>query len=266
MKSAACIVIPVHSKEPSQHEKISFTQCFRIFCRHDIFVVAPEGLDLDEYRQLVPEFNVKFIHPKWQASKYQYNQLKLSKFFYDLFLDYHFLLTYELDSFVFRDELLHWCEKGYDYIGAPWFSGFHDPGDEIIGVGNSGFSLRNVSVARKAVSKIYLDDDDVPRRQPAVLRAAKYLWFRSMNLVWSNYSIYRLGVQGEDLFFCRTVPRTNPNFRIAPVDQSISFAFETRPELLFAKNNYRLPMGCHAWPRHNLEFWKPHIEAFGYKL
>ena len=31
-------------------------------------------------------------------------------------------------------------------------------------------------------------------------------------------------------------------------------------------NQDRLPFGCHAWFRYDLEFWRPHIEAFGHDL
>ena len=30
------------------------------------------------------------------------------------------MLIYQLDAYVFKDELLNWANKGYDYIGAPW--------------------------------------------------------------------------------------------------------------------------------------------------
>lgn len=260
------VVIPVHSNAPSLFERISFDQCFRIFNNRDIFLVAPQGLDVSEYRRLQPQLQVKFIHPKWQASKYMYNQLKLSTFFYNLFSGYRFLLTYELDCFAFRDDLDNWCAKDYDYIGAPWFNGFHDAGDEIIGVGNSGFSLRKISTIKKVLRRVYLDDDAVPKQQHALHKAVKYSWLKLMNSFGGNYSIKRLGVQGEDLFFCRTVPRTNPGFNIAPAKDAAAFSFETRPELLFNMNDGGLPTGCHAWWRYNLAFWKPHIEAFGYKL
>ena len=70
----------------------------------------------------------------------------LSSEFYRRFSKFEYILIYQLDAFVFKDQLNYWCKKGYDYIGAPWFEGFHltKTGVNIIGVGNGGFSLRRV--------------------------------------------------------------------------------------------------------------------------
>jgi hypothetical protein len=43
----------------------------------------------------------------------------LSIDFYKRFRDYKFILIYQLDAYVFRDELEYWCEQDYDFIGAP---------------------------------------------------------------------------------------------------------------------------------------------------
>ena len=47
---------------------------------------------------------------------------------------------------------------------------------------------------------------------------------------------------------------------------AIPFAFEAKPKYLYKINQNKLPMGCHAWYRYNLEFWRPFIEGFGYKF
>lgn len=267
MKSTVCVVIPVHKHKPSGYERISFEQCFRILGQHDIVVLSPQGLDLSEYKAVVPNFNVRFINPQWQSSLLNYNKLKLSRYFYRLFQQYQFLLTYELDAFVFRDELEYWCNKGYDYIGAPWFVGHDKPGEELSGVGNSGFSLRRVAAVKPLLQKMYLHSNlFVKQETKPVLDAVKQAALRLLSLGRENYSIQRFPSLFEDHFLCEVAAKKNPAFQIAPVQEAIGFAFETRPELLYQMNRQQLPMGCHAWWRYNLDFWKPHIEAFGYKL
>lgn len=44
----------------------------------------------------------------------------LTKEFYLRFRQWEYLLIYQLDAYVFQDELMDWCNKGYDYIGAPF--------------------------------------------------------------------------------------------------------------------------------------------------
>jgi hypothetical protein len=36
----------------------------------------------------------------------------LSASFYERFLDTKYILIYQLDAFVFKDELQEWCDKG----------------------------------------------------------------------------------------------------------------------------------------------------------
>src|SRR5687767_8481944 len=128
------VVIPVHTPKPSPYELISFRQCFSVLKRHAIRVIAPKGLSLEKYRQVVPDFEVVTIDPKWQSSVAQYNRLKISRFFYRIFDSYDYLLTYELDAFVFKDELNHWCQQGYDYMGAPWWENYttSNPGNKLL--------------------------------------------------------------------------------------------------------------------------------------
>ena len=104
MKNSVVIVIPIHSECPSEFELISFQQCYKILYNYSIKIIAPQGLNLKEYRKYVPNIDVLYIPPKWQSSIEMYNKLKLSKYFYSLFKEFNFLLTYELDAFVFKDD------------------------------------------------------------------------------------------------------------------------------------------------------------------
>jgi hypothetical protein len=264
----AIVVIPVHKDVPTAYELISFQQCFRILGNHPVVVVAPQHIKLNAYQDVVPHFKTILIHPKWMSGVLNYNKLKLSQFFYSLFKDYDYLLTYELDAFVFRDNLLEWCDKGYDYVGAPWFEGFAEPTYKLAGVGNSGFSLRKISSITYALKKIHYNDPaaihkDIVKKFRGSLRQFVY---QLRNRFAENISIQNARELNEDIVICKTIPSQIAEFNIAPVKEAIEFSFEVRPDYLFQINYNRLPMGCHAWWRYNLNFWKPHIEKFGYHL
>ncbi|MDF7810192.1 DUF5672 family protein [Hymenobacter sp. YC55] len=264
------VVIPVHSAQPTANELIAFEQCFRVLHGRTIKVLAPQGLELHAYRNHVADFDVLFIDPKWQASIAAYNKLKLSKYFYKLFRRYNYLLTYELDCFIFRDELDYWCSQGYDYIGAPWFEGLSNakPDAAIVGVGNSGFSLRNIQTARRILNKIYYQN---PLHSPssgigtgiAYIRAA-YRWLR--NQFGENYTLKSAGDIHEDFFFSKLAPQYFHDFKLPLVTEALKFSFEINPQVLLVMNNGNLPMGCHAWQRYDMHFWKPYIEKFGYNI
>ncbi|QNE38416.1 hypothetical protein F1C16_02000 [Hymenobacter sp. NBH84] len=260
----------MHTATPSAYELISFQQCFAVLGKHPIKVIAPAGMDLIRYQEVVSYFEVLAIDPKWQASLVAYNKLKISRYFYNLFANYEFLLTYELDCFVFEDALEFWCSKGYDYIGAPWFEGYTDPKPDakFLGVGNSGFSLRRVSSVRQILRSIYYREPaeyELGRKKKLIAYIKfPYRWLR--NQLGENYTLQVARHLNEDLFFSNVAPTYANSFRVAPVEEALKFSFEVKPEVLFDLNGTKLPMGCHAWWRYNLAFWRPFIEGYGFTL
>jgi hypothetical protein len=264
-----CIIIPIHSSYPTVEELISFKKCFDILSKHPIYVIAPNNLDLTVYIKLIPNLKVISINPKWQSSVLNYNKLKLSRYFYSLFNEYEYLLTYELDAFVFKDELLYWCEKGYDYIGAPWFEGYHNANDtsKILGVGNSGFSLRNVQKCIKITSKIsrikffYGFLTSISLSNSFVVKNIKRLLKICFNLHFGSQSdfVFKDPSTNEDYYWCSLVPSSFV-FNIAPIDEAIKFSFEVNSSILYKINDQNLPFGCHAWSKYEPNFWSLHIE------
>lgn len=179
MKKTAVVVIPIYRKfVPS--EAFSFSQCLKVLSRYDISLLHPERLDLSDVLESTPPNVSEIVLPdSWFESIASYNKLCLSPMFYGLYGDYEYMLIYQLDAFVFRDELADWCAMGYDYIGAPWLPNTNlyecsicevvrlikrhvtPPGTtEHVShaqmhyhVGNGGFSLRKVSKLKAVVTE-----------------------------------------------------------------------------------------------------------------
>jgi hypothetical protein len=269
-KKNVVIIIPIHSENPSNCELSSFAQCFKVLGSHPIVAIAPFGLNLRNYKKVIPDFNIHFIDPEWLSSKLNYNKLKVSNFFYSKFHEYEYLLTYELDAYVFKDDLLYWCNKNYDYIGAPWFEGWHETREvkDIIGVGNSGFSLRRTSTSLKILKRIlyirYIYKLCLCRNKKANIIfniVIKLLegYFKILNPILLP-RIVENNSDNEDIFWCKLVGKTFIDFNIAPVSEAIQFSFENNPALLFEHNNRQLPFGCHAWKRYDPNFWGKHID------
>ena len=82
--------------------------------------------------------------------------MMFSKTFYSNYLEYEYLLIVQTDVIVISDQLKDWCDKGYSYVGAPWFVGFHQLKKSLmfLGVGNGGFSLRRVEHFINVLSRI----------------------------------------------------------------------------------------------------------------
>lgn len=229
-KKRVAIVIPIYTDKFNEQEKISLSQAESVFQQFDMIAVSPEGLNLNN--QIF--FKVEYFSKYYFESVTSYNALMLSVSFYKRFQDYEYILIYQLDAFVFSNQLLSFCDLEYDYIGAPWLHGlFHYVDEEncIWYVGNGGLSLRRVNSCIRVLQKF------LPLQHKEKLN--------------------------EDLFFSSV---KCDYFTVAPVEVALQFAFEKQVERCYALNNNSLPFGCHAWARYNYSFWKPYIEKYGYNL
>jgi hypothetical protein len=263
-----CIVIPVHKMQPDDHEIISLQKCQEVLNAHDIFLVAPEGLDLTAYLQVSRNFIVKYVAPQSLSSIKAYNKMKIDYEFYALFKDYNYLLTYETDAYVFRDELSFWCNKGKDYVGAPWFTGYHQEVENAIitGVGNSGFSLRNIqkclsilAFLKKSYSRPLLNNLPFSRELLRILT----FFTSKFPVTQARFYVMRAFLRNEyvheDIFWCKFVPLLVPEFKIASVKDALNFSFDASPRKCFQLNGEILPFGCHAFHKFDLEFWSRFI-------
>jgi hypothetical protein len=274
------VLIFVHDQNLEWFEKISLEQCYRILGKHPIRLVCPEGLNLAEYRAIVPEIHVDFIPRHWLQSVRSYNRLKILPWLYRRYSGFDFMLTHELDAFVFRDELLEWCERGWDYIGAPWFEGFQfaEPDAPFRGVGNSGFSLRRIramidvrntwrTVREPAhIIREILSSDRGSMRKAAAM--AKGLLFNNFHppFTLANCNMDDALKTHDDCFWCLEVPKRFPTFKVASLDDAKRFSFEVNPSRLYAECGERLPFGCHKWMNFEPQFWIEHIRSFGYEI
>lgn len=224
------MVVPVYKKNPVFFEQASLMQCVRILGQnHDIYLVAPFGLDLSGYTSLCPnyKFRIKRFSKEFFTSLSTYNQLCKRHEFYESFQEYQYMLIYQLDCWVFSDNLEYFISLGYDYIGAPWFTIDTEKNTATSNkCGNGGFSLRRIDkfVEVCKAHEVEADNENVP----------------------------------EDVFFCNNCEK---EMNISPVDAGREFSFEVGPSVLFKVNNNKLPMGCHKPYLFEFKtFWKDYIK------
>jgi hypothetical protein len=240
---SAVVVIPIYKPNLTSPERISLTQLVKILGKHRLIFATHEYLDTRSYSALAPGASFAYFDKAFFESITGYNRLTLSPAFYQRFLFAEFLLIYQLDAFVFRDELDRWCSTGYSYIGSPWLGVLHlSDGWNISpwlalrmllrgtwrdGVGNGGFSLR---------------------RTKSFLRILER--FGAEAAAWK---------MNEDYFWSLAAPYWDPQFHVPSTSEALEFGFERQPHRAFARTKGRLPFGCHAWERHGIDFWQPFI-------
>ena len=270
------VVIPVYKSVLNENEKISLSRCFEVLGDYPIIFVAAKDFIINEYTAFTHD--VKYSEARFSNDYFEdiagYNRLLKSEAFYKEFSIYKYILIYQLDAFVFRNELSKWADAGYDYIGAPWFKGYGlaEAHTELTAVGNGGFSLRNISAASKILYKIKF------------FRRLKKFWFKSrlqsivrydklLSLLSGRYNIkdpirlkdlfFEYPIN-EDIFWSQIVPEVFADYKVAPVSEAIKFSFEVNPSKLFKMNNNELPFGCHAWEKYEPEFWQPLIAGYSH--
>jgi hypothetical protein len=262
MNRKVVILVFAHKPTLQWYEAISLEQCFRVLGHHPIRLVCPTGLDVSAYRRITPVLEVDFLPSHRLASYRAFNRMKILPFFYERYAAYEFLLTYELEE---------WCEQAWDYIGAPWFDGHNNARRDAapIGVGNGGFSLRRISTmlrvmrswkAIRPTLNVYSEWRSCTDRLP------RGLWRLLGNLIWRNCFHHYLNrfSENEDIFWSCAGDRI-AGFRLAPYQVARHFSFEVNPERLFLECGNKLPFGCHKWMEYQPDFWRPLIEAEGYR-
>jgi hypothetical protein len=252
---------PDGRRQLTADEQVSLRHLEKFLGHYDRFMVVPKG----DYPPL-PGFKKKAFSRKYFGSGQAHSWLLLSPAFYDAFLDYEYILIYHLDALVFSDQLIDWCDKGYDFVGSPMLVE-NDPAKGFNDVGNGGFSLRKVRSFARATRSIRLaTDPDAHWQQhyatlPALQRLSRlhvrYLKrFRLFNgYKWetANYAYW------EDCFWARRGTHYDPQFRIAPVSVALRFGFDFGPRYCFEQAGRILPFGCHGWFKHDREFWEPFL-------
>lgn len=261
------IVVPLSNRpDLTSAEQISLNHLLHYLRNYDKYFVVPTGLDIRH-----SEIQNKYFGHDYFGSAEAHSKLLLSTLFYEAFIDYEYILVYHLDALVFSDKLTEWCRKGYDYIAPPWIKHEEAPYagmPEFEGkIGNGGFSLRKIKSFLKVINSnnYYIDPDEYWRRfcknrsrfKQIVNLPRKYIKRIPM---YNNAKIeIEKKITIEDMFWANRGPYYYPEFKLAPIDVALKFAFECVPQYCYELNNHQLPFGCHAWEKYDKAFWEPFL-------
>jgi hypothetical protein len=257
LSMACAVVIPIYKNSLSENERISLFWTLNNLASHEIYVICPQNLYTFFSLNLSPiKAKIKPFPDYFFKSVSGYNRLLKSKNFYSSFLQYKYILIAQLDCLVLRDELDHWCDLGYSYIGAPWFEGDANPapGANFIGVGNGGFSLRHVDHHIRVLSSFRYLPYKFPRKNAHnyILKAAKYA---KHEVIFAFSKPPLMCSANEDAFWGMAVPPEYDYFRIPSPHEALSFSFEVNPRRMYEITCHKLPFGCHAWDKYDKSFW-----------
>lgn len=266
MTSSVAIIIPLYKTEYTRFEEISMKQCFTVLSEHKIIVVKPHSLSLENYTMFHFDEVVSFDE-HYFASIAGYNMLMLSAHFYAKFLAYKHILIYQTDAFVFKDELSSWCNKGYDYIGAPWLVNYPDIFKKIKNKSTAFLHTKmNLKQAGTDLPTRVQFDNKVGNGGLSLRNTEKFfdicLEEKSIIEYYNNNTEHYFN---EDAFWGVEVNRKSKRLNIPLYRVAAYFSIENHPQTAFKLTGGKLPFGCHAWEQH-LDFWIPVFAKAGIDL
>jgi hypothetical protein len=235
-KPDCAVLIPIYKCELDEDEYFSVKTSLSNLQGHDIYWIAPEGLDLSYYNQNFGVITPHFFNPDYFKNIAGYNKLLTSTFFYKTFIKYDFSLICQPDAIVLKLGLNDWLNKPYDYVGAPWPSGYslkiHTKKIPLpkgitctTFVGNGGLSLRR----NQACIDLIDEFDDVAA-----------MWGKNGH--------------AEDLFFS-LLGQISKRFQLPNTMAAALFSHDIDPVYLFDLIGHEIPMGVHAWGKYNRDHW-----------
>lgn len=242
--SSIAVLIPIYQAELTLEEKASLKQCVAVLNKYPAILVKPEKLDVTFIQKEYPDLQAVSFSDDYFTGTDAYNRLLVSIDFYKTFQTYEYVLIYQLDAFVFKDELEQWCQKGYDYIGAPsfhWSELDALPASEKDKFSNALSSRRLVLNGGLSLRKISS-------------------FIRYLNIYNRFYKPWK---GNEDMLFSQDATRLIPMklfLKLPSWQEALLFAFEKSPEASYELTGHKLPFGCHAWQRYDPQFWSKFID------
>lgn len=233
VENKCVVIIPIYKNSLTEIEYLCLKNYRRKLFDFQFIFIAPVELNVSYYVKNWKGISIKrFV--AWRADSLDdYNRLLMSPEFYDHFWDYEYMLILQLDGWLIKgsEELKHFLQMGYDYIGAPWPEGGlryyrriirganhikllrYFTGETICRVGNGGVSLRRIK-SMEAFFRKYEEE--------------KKEWERA-----------------EDIFISFYGQKRKFKLKIPSVEIAKQFSLEKNMKEEILKGN--LPMAVHKW-------------------
>ena len=267
LAAPVAVIVPVWQTKLCTEELYALQGLRRILGNYPRIFACPESLRIP--RGFTEGERVERFPDHYFSYPNGYNRLLLSRLFFHRWDSFEYILVYQLDCLMFSDRLGEWCDKNYDYVGAPWHDDYgRAPGDKVWRVGNGGFSLRKVSTALDILSKRIRRGSLFAVPPVAMPQPSGWNWFvkntrhrlrQHLGLWTVEDELSTCFCDNEDRFWALEAPKVWSGYRKPDVDEALDFAFEREPRVCLERTEGRLPFGCHAWAKHDREFWEQHL-------
>lgn len=257
MKEQVAITIPIYKEIIDNAELNSLNQCLKVLHKYPIIFFCPLLFDISFYEKLCEgkiNFKTERFDNEYFTGTEGYNKLMLNAGFYRRFNHYKFILIYQLDAYVFRDEVMFWCNQNYDYIAAPLIN-FEKQRVEI--KDSKIKFLSRYSLIYKILNRLHLSDYKFRHIENGGLSLRKVSTF--ITLLYFLKSKALKWPMNEDTFYMYWFNIFFFIWKLPTELSALKFSFEKHPQECYELNNFQLPFGCHASEKHDPKFWNEFI-------
>lgn len=268
-------MVPLPTPRLNNDEEVSMRQLRTHLDHYEKFLLVPKGTGIR-----MEGFTVVELARGYFGSAANHNRLLYSTSFWENFMEFEYVLMYHLDALVLSDRLLEWCDRGFDFIGAPYIHCAESTWVVNDRVGNGGFALYRTTSILKVLWSRYAKEPSVfyadhfwpliecQRKLLRPIRAAVPRWLRGRLTDPLRKQVQKLDyIEASeftnDVFWSDEAKRYLPEFKVAPLEEGLQFAFEASPRKCLERNSGNMPFGGHAWGRYDRVFWEEHLGLGG---
>lgn len=248
------IIIPLYREIVPELELKSLLNTLNVLNKYEIAFIIPESLTIETLKQQfgIDRYQIIRLSEEWIGSKNGiagYNNMMMSKEFYELFSDVEYVLICHTDAYIFRDELDYWCSHDYDYIAAPF------PKRNIYNMPFIKQYLQLKSTLFRKKKMVYRQDlfNRVCNGGLSLRKVSSFILACDKYKEEINYfGSQKHHMYNEDVFWS-IIPK---EFKYPDINEALKFSFDVKPELCYRLNNNQLPFGCHGITKPKIyDFW-----------
>lgn len=266
MKENIVIVIPYYKNSINDFEKKSWKSLIKFYPNIPKIGVMPKGVSFPIKHPSI--IKTEYLDPSYFKSVHATNKYYLNKQFYKRFIVYEYMLLFELDCLIVKDNLSYWLNKNYSYIGAPTVkkSLLHFSNRaprKLKYFCNGGFSLRKISHFINVLEsdKFYFLNNYTWRELKRFKRILDFsnLYFKSKKSKNPSQFFARFFYLNEDVFWSYFAKLFDKNFKCpspSNLQYMANFAIDTGPEFVRTQINEKHPFAYHKLFAYNLKLWQ----------
>lgn len=232
--SNCAVVIPVYKAEFDAEEYFAVSHSVKHLEGYDIHWLVPQSLNMDYYFK---NFNIQYVQ-RFDDAYFQniegYNRLLVSIEFYERFKEYEYTLISQPDAIIIKPELHLWLEKKFDYIGAPWPSGY-----------SLKVKTKSIPMAEEITCTAFIGNGGLSlRRNQACVDLLNE--FEDLQKEWSKHG------HAEDLFFS-LIGSISVKYQLPNIIQAALFSHDVEIRYVNKLIGGVKPFGIHAWNKYDRE-------------